>query len=175
MSGWLYLIRNRDLYKIGITRNFDKRMQQLKPDVVVSKLYTNEFIKLEKELHNRYKKYRIPQSEYFRLEDSHLEEIKIRISQSGYPISITIWLFTKSFLFVLLIFFLVFTFISLNTNEINMILIKSIIWMERFSFAFSFLSLFLHSGKYLSFFSELKYRVSRLIIFVLFFSKVRFD
>ena len=76
MRGWLYLIRNRDLYKIGITKNFDNRMRQLKPDNVIIKLYTKDFLKLERELHNRYKKYRIPQTEYFRLKDYHLKEIK---------------------------------------------------------------------------------------------------
>ena len=45
MSGWLYLIRNRDLYKIGITKNFDNRMRQLKPDKVIAKIYTRDFIK----------------------------------------------------------------------------------------------------------------------------------
>ena len=76
MSGWLYLIRNRDLYKIGITKNFENRMRQLKPDNVVAKFYTADFVKLERELHNRYKKLRIPQTEYFRLEKSHIKEIK---------------------------------------------------------------------------------------------------
>ena len=76
MSGWLYLIRNRDLYKIGITKNFENRMRQLRPDYVVSKLYSSDFVKLERELHNRYKKFRIPQTEYFRLENTHIKEIK---------------------------------------------------------------------------------------------------
>ena len=31
-------------------------MRQLKQDNVVAKLYTADFVKLEKELHNRYKK-----------------------------------------------------------------------------------------------------------------------
>ena len=75
MSGWLYLIRNRDLYKIGITKNFENRMRQLKPDNVIAKLYSNDFLKLERELHKRYKKFRIPQTEYFRLDDYHLKEI----------------------------------------------------------------------------------------------------
>ena len=43
MSGWLYLIRNRDLYKIGITKNFKNRMRQLKPDKVVAKFYATDF------------------------------------------------------------------------------------------------------------------------------------
>ena len=47
MSGWLYLIRNRDLYKIGITKNFENRMRQLKPDKVVAKFYTTDFVKLK--------------------------------------------------------------------------------------------------------------------------------
>ena len=47
MSGWLYLIRNRDLYKIGITKNFDNRMRQLKPDSVVAKFYTADFSNLK--------------------------------------------------------------------------------------------------------------------------------
>ena len=69
MSGWLYLIRNRDLYKIGITKNFENRMRQLKPDNIVAKFYTADFVKLERELHNTYKKLRIPQTEYFRLKN----------------------------------------------------------------------------------------------------------
>ena len=49
MSGWLYLIRNRDLYKIGITKNFENRMRQLKPNNVVAKFYSPDFVKLERE------------------------------------------------------------------------------------------------------------------------------
>ena len=28
MSGWLYLIKNKDLYKIGITKNLENRMRE---------------------------------------------------------------------------------------------------------------------------------------------------
>ena len=102
MGGWLYLIRNRDLYKIGITKNFENRMRQLKPDDVVAKLYTIDFLKLEKELHNRYKKFRIPQTEYFRLEDPHLKEIKQRISKLDYPTSMIVEIFIRSLLLIML-------------------------------------------------------------------------
>ena len=44
MSGWLYLIRNRDLYKIGITKKFESRMRQLKPDNIVAKLASSASI-----------------------------------------------------------------------------------------------------------------------------------
>ena len=105
MKGWLYLIRNRDLYKIGITKNYESRMRQLKPDSVVAKLYTSNFIKLERELHHRYKNFRIPQTEYFRLEKQHLKEIKHLISSLQYSNITIFWLFTKSSIFLLLFFF----------------------------------------------------------------------
>ena len=168
MSGWLYLIRNRDLYKIGITKNFENRMRQLKPDNVVAKLYTSNFLKLEKELHKRYEKFRIPQTEYFRLEDYHLKEINQRISKIDCPMSIIIVIFIKSLLFIILIFFLILLFFSLNINDINIVVFKTVMFMEKFSFVYSFLSIFLQSDKYLSFGSELKYRFARLIVFIIF-------
>ena len=168
MSGWLYLIRNRDLYKIGITKNFENRMRQLKPDCVIAKLYSNDFVKLERELHNRYKKYRIPQTEYFRLEKTHLKEIKERISKLEYPMSLILGIFIKSLLLLLLLFFLITILISLQINDINIVIVNSILWIERISFGLSFISIFFHSGKYFSFWNELKYRTSRVIVFILF-------
>ncbi len=168
MNGWLYVIRNRDLYKIGITKNFENRMQQLKPDRVVAKLYSSDFVKLEKELHNRYKQFRLPQTEYFRLKENHVKEIRQRISSLDYPIGITLGILIKSLLFTLLIFFLIYIYISLNINDINSIILKSVLWMEKILLGVSFFSLFSHSGKYLCFLSELKYRLSRLIIYILF-------
>ena len=167
MRGWLYLIRNRDLYKIGITKNFENRMRQLKPDNVVAKFYTADFIKLERELHNRYKKLRIPQTEYFRLENSHVKEIKQRIYILNYPLSLTFGICIKSIL-LLLFFFLTVVIISLNVNDLSIATYKSLFWIERISFGLAFISLFVYSGKYLSFWNELKYRSSRLIIFLFF-------
>ncbi|WP_269610420.1 GIY-YIG nuclease family protein [Prochlorococcus marinus] len=168
MIGWLYLIRNRDLYKIGITKNFKNRMKQLKPDDVVAKLYSRDFIKLEREFHIRYKKFRIPQTEYFRLEDYHLKEIKERISKINFSISIILGIFFKSFLFILIISFLLIIIISLNVNDLTIIISKSLFWMERISFGYSFVSLCASSGKYLSFVSELKYRFLRSICIFIF-------
>ena len=168
MSGWLYLIRNRDLYKIGITKNFENRMRQLKPDIVVARLYTADFVKLERELHNRYKKFRIPQTEYFRLENSHIKEIKQRISILNYPLSLTFGIFIKSILLLLFIFFLTLVVISLYINDLNMAISLSLFWIERISFGLAFFSIFVYSGKYLSFWNEFKYRSTRLIMFILF-------
>ena len=168
MSGWLYLIRNRDLYKIGITKNFENRMRQLKPDNVVAKFYTADFVKLERELHNRYKKFRIPQTEYFRLEKSHVKEIKQRIYILNYPLSLTFGICIKSILLLLFIFFLTLLVISLYINDLNMAISKSLFWIERISFGLAFISLFVSSGIYLSFWNELKYRSTRSIIFILY-------
>ena len=168
MSGWLYLIRNRDLYKIGITKNFENRMRQLKPDNVVAKFYTADFVKLERELHNRYKKLRIPQTEYFRLKNSHIKEIKKRIYILNYPLILTLEIYIKSILLLLFIFFLTLVVISLYINDFNIAISKSLFWIERISFGLAFISLFVYSGKYLSFWNELKYRSTRLIIFILF-------
>ena len=143
-------------------------MRQLKPDKIISKLYTNEYLKLERELHNRYKKFRIPQTEYFRLEDYHLKEIKQRISTLDYSMSMILEISIKSLIFILFIFFTILLLIYLNINDVNIILLKSVILMERISFGLSFLSFFFHSGKYLSFFSEIKYRLLRLFVFVIF-------
>tara|TARA_Y100001968_G_scaffold19757_1_gene15524 strand:+ start:631 stop:1173 length:543 start_codon:yes stop_codon:yes gene_type:complete len=168
MSGWLYLIQNRDLYKIGITKNFENRMRQLKPDIIVAKIYTRDFVKLERELHIRYKKFRIPQTEYFRLEDKHLKEIKQRISKLDYTLITFLEIFIRSLSFLIVIFFLILLFLYLNINDINTIILKLLIWMERISIVCSIISLFLHSGKYLSFLSELKYKFSTFIIFNIF-------
>ena len=73
MTGFVYLIRNQDLYKIGITQNLNQRMSQLKPDEIIAVLETKNFEQLEKDLHQRYSDVRVPQSEYFRLTDSQLE------------------------------------------------------------------------------------------------------
>ncbi|KGG19854.1 GIY-YIG nuclease family protein [Prochlorococcus marinus] len=168
MSGWLYLIRNRDLYKIGITKNFENRMKQLKPDIVIARFYSADFVKLERELHNRYKEYRIPQTEYFRLENSHIKEIKQRISILNYPLSLTFRICFKSILLLFLIFFLTLVVISLYINDLNIAISKSLFWIERVSIGLAFISLFVYSGIYLSFWNELKYRTTKLIVFILF-------
>ncbi len=168
MSGWLYLIRNRDIYKIGITKNFNNRMRQLKPDNVVAKLYTSDYIKLERELHYRYKEYRIPQTEYFRLDNSHIREIKKRITKLDYSMIVNFKILIKSLLILLIIFFLSFFFLSLNINDPKIIIINSFLLCERFSFYFSFLSLLVASGKNFIFLNELKYRSVRSFIYLIF-------
>ena len=174
MSGWLYLIRNGDLYKIGITRNFDNRMRQLKPDEVIVRLYSSEFKLLERQLHKRYRNVRIPQTEYFRLNLHQIREVKQRISKLNYPISITFDVLIKSFILLLLLFLSLVLLKSLTINEFNIILLSSLTLMEKISFVFSFLSLFIKSDKFLSLINEFKFRLSRFCILFLFAFFFRF-
>ena len=76
MSGFVYLIRNKDLYKIGITQNLEQRMKTLKPDEILSTMQTENYEALEKQLHKKYSAVRIPQTEYFRLSFSQATECK---------------------------------------------------------------------------------------------------
>ncbi|MBW3042042.1 hypothetical protein DNJ73_05340 [Prochlorococcus marinus XMU1408] len=167
MSGWLYLIKNGNLYKIGITKNLDNRMRQLKPDYIVAKLYSDQFKKLEKEFHQRYKNVRIPQTEYFRLDQKHIREIKRRINKIKYSKRVILENLIKSCCLLLCMFFIVLTFMYLTVNDLENILYRSLSLMEKISYFFSFITLFLKSDKYLSFWNEIKYRLSSTFIFFL--------
>ena len=82
-SGFVYLIRNQDIYKIGITKNLLKRMDQLKADEVLNVVKCSNYENLEKELHKKFKEYRIPQTEYFRLNKNQLEQVNIEMNKGA--------------------------------------------------------------------------------------------
>ena len=174
MRGWLYLIKNGDLYKIGITKNIDRRMRQLKPDYVVAKLYSSRFIELEREFHKRYKNVRIPQTEYFRLDQKQIRDIKQRINKLSYPKSIFLSIFINSTSILLFLFLLVFLYLSLTINDMDKVLFKSLLWMENITFCLSFLSFFLKSNKYFNLLNELKFRSSRFFFLVFYAFLFRF-
>lgn len=73
--GFVYLIRNQDIYKIGITQNLLQRMQQLKPDEIIDSVRCSNYVVLEKEIHKEFKACRIPQTEYFRLDQKQIKQI----------------------------------------------------------------------------------------------------
>jgi hypothetical protein len=77
--GYVYLIRNGDLHKIGRTDNLQRRMKQLKPDQVVAVLETDRSRDLELELHRKLKAFRIPQTEYFRLGEAELNLARVEL------------------------------------------------------------------------------------------------
>ena len=74
-TGFVYLIRNQDIFKIGITQNLLKRMNQLKADELLDSVRCSNYKELEKEIHQQFKEYRIPQSEYFRLNSKQITSI----------------------------------------------------------------------------------------------------
>ena len=69
-----------DIYKIGITDNLLRRFNQLKPDEVLNVVRCSNFEKLEKDLHKKFKEFRIPQTEYFRLNNNQLEQVNIEMT-----------------------------------------------------------------------------------------------
>ena len=79
MAGFVYLIRNGDLHKIGRTHNLEKRLKQLKPDEVVQVLETDRSRDLEYELHQQFKDKRLPQTEYFRLDEAEVERARMAL------------------------------------------------------------------------------------------------
>lgn len=64
--GFVYLIKNQELYKVGITTNLLRRMEQLKPDEALNVIRCKNFRELEGHIHRTFKECRIPQTEYFR-------------------------------------------------------------------------------------------------------------
>tara|TARA_Y100001968_G_scaffold293129_1_gene298874 strand:+ start:197 stop:739 length:543 start_codon:yes stop_codon:yes gene_type:complete len=168
MNGWLYLIKNGDLYKIGVTRNFENRMRQLKPDNIVAKLYSSRYKQLEKELHKRYKNVRIPQTEYFRLEQKQINDIKQILSSFYYPKCIRTYILLNLVSWLSFLFIISALFYSLIINDIDYVILRSLLLMERLSFCLSFLSLLINSNKYLSFFNEFKFRSTRFCFLLLF-------
>ena len=74
-KGFVYLIRNQDIFKIGITENLLNRMAQLEPDEIIDVIKCSNFREIERDLHKDYKQCRIPQTEYFRLNENQLLEV----------------------------------------------------------------------------------------------------
>ncbi len=73
--GYVYFLRNQDIFKIGITKDLDRRLNELKADELVHSISCSNYKEVEKELHDLYKEDRIPQTEYFRLDEYQVEEI----------------------------------------------------------------------------------------------------
>lgn len=72
-NGYIYVIANQDLTKIGITTDLKRRMKELKPDKIYATAWLSDYESLERNLHARYSRERIPQTEYFRLSQMQLE------------------------------------------------------------------------------------------------------
>ena len=83
MSGYVYLIRVGDLYRIGKTDNLDKKIRKLKPDELLSSIMTKEPETLEARLLRKYKSQRIPETGYLRFSKRRLSECKKQFELKG--------------------------------------------------------------------------------------------
>jgi hypothetical protein len=77
--GFVYLIRNGNLHKIGRTDNLGRRMKQLQPDEILQVMETDRSRDLEYELHKQFKAKRLPQTEYFRLNEPDLNLVRMAL------------------------------------------------------------------------------------------------
>ena len=148
MSGYVYLIRVGDLYRIGKTDNLDKKIRKIKPDELLTSIMTKEPETLEARLLRKYKSQRIPETGYLKLSKRQIKECKKQFELKGNiphtldaEVSIT-----------LLASFLLFSLCALILNYFNYGFLKSL----SFSLAFASLPmivLFL-SGSFGGYFSE---------------------
>ena len=131
MSGYVYLIRVGDLYRIGKTENLDKKIKKLRPDELLSSILTKEPETLEARLLRKYKYQRIPETGYLKLSKNQISECKRQIELKGNlphtldaEVSITLF---ASFIF------LVLSLVVFNSLNVGL--------MKSFAYAFIFGSL----------------------------------
>jgi len=80
MTGYVYLIRVGDLYRIGKTDNLEKKIKKLKPDELLTSIMTKEPETLEARLLRKYKSQRIPETGYLKLLKDKLENVKSNLN-----------------------------------------------------------------------------------------------
>ncbi len=69
-------MKNGDLYKLGCTTNLKSEASKMKPGKIISSFKTNEPKSFEVRLLRLYKKKRIPDTNYFRLSESEVNNCK---------------------------------------------------------------------------------------------------
>ena len=86
MSKFIYLMKNGDLYKIGCTSNLKTEANKMKPGEIISSFETKNPKSFEVRLLKLYKKTRIPDTNYFRLSESEVNNcIKHLEGKSNFP------------------------------------------------------------------------------------------
>ena len=90
MARIVYLLRNGDLYKIGHSKDMQQVLKRLKPDEILQTVETDDPFGIEARLLRKYKTFRIPETEYFRLNKDQVDEcIKQMNVEETPPISLT--------------------------------------------------------------------------------------
>tara|TARA_Y100001978_G_C23620619_1_gene398279 strand:+ start:74 stop:616 length:543 start_codon:yes stop_codon:yes gene_type:complete len=83
MSGYVYLIRIGELYRIGKAENLEKKIKKLKPDELLSSILTKEPETLEARLLRKFKSQRIPETGYLKLTKRQLSDCKRQFELKG--------------------------------------------------------------------------------------------
>ena len=104
MTGYVYLIRVGDLYRIGKADNLEKKIKKLKPDELLTSIKTKEPQTLEARLLRKYKSQRIPETGYLKLTKRQISECKKQFELKGnlphtLDAEVSITLFASFFLF----------------------------------------------------------------------------
>ena len=85
-TGFVYFVRNGDLFKIGLTENMLRRLKELAPDELLNVVRCSHFQEVERELHRRFKDDRLPQTEYFRLSDQQVRKVhQLMVKLADFP------------------------------------------------------------------------------------------
>ena len=112
MSEFVYLMKNGDLYKLGCTTNLKSEASKMKPGEIISSFKTNDPKSFQVRLLRLYKKKRIPDTNYFRLSESEVNNcIKHLEGKSKLPKSLNDELaigLNGSFLFAIITFLISF-------------------------------------------------------------------
>ena len=90
MSEFVYLMKNGDLYKLGCTSNLESEASKMKPGKIISSFKTQDPKSFEVRLLRLYKKRRIPDTNYFRLSESEVDNCKKHLEgKSNLPKSLS--------------------------------------------------------------------------------------
>ncbi len=81
--GFLYVIGYRNLTKIGITQNLQRRMRELGPDVIYRVFMSPDYEELERKAHASWAEKRVPQSEWFLMEDVDRDQLFAWLDDQG--------------------------------------------------------------------------------------------
>ena len=85
--GFLYVIGYRNLTKIGITQNLQRRMSELGPDVIYRVSMSPDHEELERKAHASWAEKRVPQSEWFLMEDVDRDQLFAWLDDQGILLS----------------------------------------------------------------------------------------
>tara|TARA_Y100001968_G_scaffold261100_1_gene248881 strand:- start:58 stop:603 length:546 start_codon:yes stop_codon:yes gene_type:complete len=105
MSGYVFVIRSGDLYRIGITNNLKQKFKSLKPDEIVKTIKAENPKLLQARLFRRYKSNRLPDSDFFRLTTKQVSDCLQQMGSNANlpkPLSVEVDIsLTASFLLVI--------------------------------------------------------------------------